>query len=198
MMKINRIKEALVSQELLRELLRYECDTGVFYWISRGRGRKFGQPVGCVDKVSGYVRIRINNYTYKAHRLAWLYVYGEFPDGKQPYIDHINGKKDDNRISNLRCSSIAENARNMEMTTRNTSGIVGVFRTSAWNGVRTKLNWYWRASWHDENCKQRRKNFSIETYGEDVAKQMAIDYRAEQIRLLEINHGITYSERHGI
>lgn len=199
MAKINKENEAAVPQKRLHELFKYDGVTGEWVWIKKSHPKsttKIGQPAGCLNG-DGYVVIGIDGHIYLAHRLAWNYTYGDFPQGEQPFIDHINGNPSDNRIANLKVSSKAENNKNMGIGSNNKSGIVGVFRTSAWNGLRTKLNWYWRAVWHDESGKQQRKNFNVEKLGEDVAEQSAIEYRAEQLRLLELNHGIVYSKRHG-
>lgn len=197
MAKINKEKQAAMPQKLLLELFDYNGETGG--WFNKtnrnSRARK-GEVAGYVNKM-GYVQISISGYTYLAHRLAWTITHGDYPDGEQPFIDHINGKRDDNRIANLRDSSGAENNRNRQMSSDNTSGIVGVRRAYAWNGNKTKLNWYWMATWCDENGKKRSKKFNIQKLGEGEARQMAINHRAEQLRLLELNHGIVYSERHG-
>lgn len=196
---INKEKQAAMPQKLLHELFDYNELTGV--WVNktnRGTRAKAGQPAGCVNS-RGYVKIRINGYEYRAHRLAWTYTYGDYPDGKQPFIDHINGNPSDNRIVNLRASSGAENNRNQKKDPRNKSTITGVRRIAAPNNSKKnpKINYYWMAQWCDESGKLCRKNFNIEKLGEEVAKQLAISYRAEQIRLLELNFGIIYSDRHG-
>lgn len=58
-----------------------------------------------------------------AHRLAWLYIYEEFPE---KYIDHINCIRCDNKIKNLRCVSKLENSWNKRITKSNTYGVKGV------------------------------------------------------------------------
>jgi len=68
---------------------------------------------------------------YKAHRLAWLYVHGEWPPEQ---LDHINGQRDDNRVENLRSATRAENAGNSKRRADNTSGFKGVY----WNAQRSK------------------------------------------------------------
>ena len=195
MAKINKEKQAAMPQKLLHELLDYDEVTGGWEWIKTGKGRNTSKTAGCLDN-RGYVVIRINGYNHYAHRLAWTYVHGDYPNGKQPFIDHINGKKNDNRIANLKISSHGENMKNQKMYTNNTSGVTGVTRREI---VRPsgKIDSYWIASWYGENGKQRHKLFPIHNYGEAVAKQMAIAYRAEQIRLIELNYNIVYSERHG-
>ena len=98
---------------------------GLFYWRQRrgsaAAGHQAGSPCG-----GGYRVIVIDRVPYYAHRLAWLYVHGEHPNGQ---IDHINGVGADNRITNLRQCSRRENAHNMRR--RNTSGFKGVSRCSS-------------------------------------------------------------------
>lgn len=195
--KINKEKQRAVPQKLLHELFNYDGLTGK--WVNRvyrGSRARAGQPAGCVNK-EGYVVIKINGTNHYSHRLAWVYTHGDYPSGKQPFIDHINGVKTDNRIVNLRCSSHSENNRNKQMQSNNTSDISGV---SSYKKIKTsgKIYEYWVAHWYDENGKTQRKHFSSHKLSEEAAKQAAVDYRAEQIRLLEINHSILYSDRHGI
>ena len=120
-----------MTQAQLKEILDYNPDTGVFTWlISRGP-RPAGSVAGVVKR-SGYVTIGVHGKTYLAHRLAWLYVHGEFPVDQ---IDHVNREKADNRIKNLRPSTQSENLQNMSKPCTNTSGIVGVIwckQTSKW------------------------------------------------------------------
>jgi len=101
--------------------LEYRPETGVFVW-------RDGQAAGCIAGTldSGYLKIRYLGRQYRAHRLAWLFTYGEWPRGD---IDHINGVRSDNRIANLRVVSKSENMENIRVTTtRNRSGFLGVYR----------------------------------------------------------------------
>jgi len=115
----------LLTQDKLREFLHYDQDSGVFTWKVKRRpcfnvGDEAGGEGASKD---GYIRIRVNRIKYLAHRLAWLYVLGQFP----PYhIDHINGNRKDNRIANLRQATRIENARNRARRKDNTSGFTGV------------------------------------------------------------------------
>ena len=70
-----------------------------------------------------YRRIQLDGRKYKAHRLAWLYLFGEWPKGQ---IDHINRNSLDNRIANLRDVSQSENQHNRPEQANNTSGVKGV------------------------------------------------------------------------
>lgn len=115
-----------ITQERLKAVLDYNQNTGVFTWkISTGPRSVIGKPAGSYD-VKGYVVIAIDTKTRKAHRLAWLYIYGDFPQGTRPFIDHINGNPADNRLVNLRVSSGVENSRNRFKTSTNETGFKGV------------------------------------------------------------------------
>jgi hypothetical protein len=124
-----------LSQEYLKECLEYNPETGVFFWLyrplkhfkSERRQRIFnsvysGKPCGHLSE-EGYLVIRFDGMLHKAHRLAWLYVYGELP---KQWLDHINRNRSDNRICNLRLASPALNAQNASTRKDNTSGIPGV------------------------------------------------------------------------
>ena len=113
----------LPSHERLVELLTYSPDTGIFSWKKNRRGviRK-GYSAGHLHS-RGYVSICVDGISYKAHRLAWLYVNGKPPVDQ---IDHINGVRDDNRIANLREATNAENHQNQGLHSTNSSGFPGV------------------------------------------------------------------------
>ncbi len=120
------------SQEELHRLFFYNCETGVFtrkaYKLYAATGHRLGMPVGFVD-VNGYVKIKVSGDVYLAHRLAWLYVYGEWP---KQHIDHIDGNRSYNAISNLRDVSYSENGQNQrKATARNRfSNLLGVSPSS--------------------------------------------------------------------
>ncbi len=106
----------MITQEYLKSKYTYDETTGIF------RNKKSGRKIGYVNHE--YVKIDIGCKSYSAHRLAWLYVYGEFP---KLHLDHINGVKDDNRICNLRQATRFENLRNTGKNKRNTSGAKNVY-----------------------------------------------------------------------
>lgn len=88
-----------MTAELARSLWDYDPQTGVFLWrITASTKAKAGQVAGTRD-VYGYTILRYAGKGYKAHRIAWLYVYGAWPT---LLLDHINQDKSDNRIANLR------------------------------------------------------------------------------------------------
>jgi len=123
----------MITQKELRELLDYDSHTGVFKWKVSFQNRVKGDVAGCIDKESGYIKIRLKGKLYRAHRLVWLYVYGKWPNK----IDHLNHIRDDNSLFNLREASSTENSRNQSKRKDNTSGYVGV----TWNKARKK----WKA-----------------------------------------------------
>lgn len=119
-------RDDLTAAEV-RALLDYDSETGVFRWRapSKYHREKTGAIAGTnlPGKRTQYRVILINRHPYKAHRLAWLWVHGEWPAGQ---IDHINGDGLDNRIENLRDVSQTLNARNARRHAVATSGHVGI------------------------------------------------------------------------
>ena len=116
-----------VTQNRLKELLDYSLETGLFKWkIAHSRRVHAGDVAGSLSP-KGYILIGVDGCVYRAHRLAWLYVYGKFPEH---YIDHINRIKADNRIENLRDVSITVNNENQKYApSHNKScGVLGVSR----------------------------------------------------------------------
>lgn len=108
-------KDERVSIEELRAEIIYNPEEGSFV------RRRTGLPVGAKGK-TGYCRMYIKGIQYKSHRVAWMIFYGEIPDK----IDHINGDRSDNRISNLRSVTSSENSKNQVLRASNTSGCSGV------------------------------------------------------------------------
>ncbi|WP_129241243.1 HNH endonuclease signature motif containing protein [Achromobacter veterisilvae] len=109
--------------ERLRTVLSYDPNTGIFTNRTDRPLAKAGCPAGSPDKY-GYLQIFFEGKNCKAHRLAWLYMAGDWPAGN---IDHVNGSRSDNRWSNLRVGSQALNAQNLRGPRRdNMIGLLGV------------------------------------------------------------------------
>lgn len=104
--------------------LDYNPETGLFHWKDGKLSKKAGLVAGG-ESPQGYIRICVDYKPYKAHRLAWLFVHGEWPEGD---IDHINQVKSDNRISNLRPASRSENMQNRTKAnaSNKSCGLLGV------------------------------------------------------------------------
>lgn len=128
------MKPALTA-ERLREVLHYDPETGVFTWKVRTSNRvKVGDEVG-FTLTHGYIGTMLDGRRYKLHRLAWLYVHGVWPDGD---IDHKDGIKDNNRISNLRVVDMSMNQQNLKQARKhNRSGLLGVTRMSSFQRRKT-------------------------------------------------------------
>lgn len=112
-----------LTADRLREVLDYDRETGVFTWLeSRGRVRA-GVTAGAVDS-KGHLRIRIDGQLYGAHRLAWLYMKGHWPELE---IDHRDTNKLNNRWSNLREATPTQNRCNRVAQANSSSGVKGVW-----------------------------------------------------------------------
>jgi hypothetical protein len=111
----------------LERVLRYDAHIGKFFWlVDRPRRTKAGDEAGHLNK-RGYVEIRYNHTTYRAHRVAWYLHYKE--DAAKSGIDHINGERSDNRIENLRLATPGENAKNM----RKREGTTSKYKGASWH-----------------------------------------------------------------
>lgn len=127
-----------ITQEILRQKLHYNPDTGLFKWIEKPvkGGVKIGDIAGhkytAPHNKKSYVVICINKSKYYAHRLTWLYMNGSWPENE---IDHIDGNGSNNIFYNLRSVTAFDNKKNMKKSSINTSGITGVHwetRRSLW------------------------------------------------------------------
>ena len=133
----------LPSPEVLRQLLRYEPDTGKLFWKERGPewfksetnsdrhssnkwNSRFADRQAFTSKnKNGYFHGSINYKTLLAHRVIFAMCHGEWPECGA-VVDHINMDKEDNRICNLRLATISQNGANAGARKRNSSGYKGV------------------------------------------------------------------------
>ena len=129
-------RKPLPTPEYLAECFSYDAETGVLRWRERPREHfrnqaaftthartKAGNVAGCIDGSTGYLVVGLNYQLLYAHRIAWTLLHREWP---HLHIDHIDGDKLNNRASNLRCVSPAENCRNAPIKRSNRSGIQGI------------------------------------------------------------------------
>ncbi len=165
-----------LTQKHLKSKLKYEMESGIFTWrVSKSPTAMEGSTAGGL-KPDGYmaVGIFINGKTrkYLTHRLAWLYVYGEFPKNQ---IDHIDHNRRNNAICNLRDVSGSENLRNQSLNSNNKSGTIGV----SWNTQRAK----WESRIYIDGT---RKNLGLY---DDIDDAIFMRREAEAHYGFHANHG---------
>ena len=115
-----------ITQDRLKGVLRYDPETGLFTWlVATGRRMRVGSVAGTLNS-GGYIRIAVDGKIYRAHRLAFLYMTGEWP---QDQVDHRDTDRTNNRWLNLRPASNSQNSANKRATSL--SGYKGVYK----NGV---------------------------------------------------------------
>lgn len=164
--------KTVLTPEHVRELLDYDPETGFLTWrIERPRGVKVGSRAGSLDS-EGYRIVTVDGWPRKSHQLIWLHVHGFKPE--QP-IDHINGEKDDNRLSNLRLCSTAENRRN--------SATMRVRKAkSKWKGVTIK-DGKWTARICSDGRRYELGSFSDEREAAEAYMFAALELHGEFARL---------------
>jgi hypothetical protein len=134
------VKKSDLTQMELHQVLAYDPETGVFTWIEpAARAVQPGQEAGFIKKGvasgGGYRFIKVNSVAYAAHRLAWLYMTGEWPPHE---IDHVNRNRSDNRFANLRAVTHKQNMENLNLSKANTSGFRGVsWAAGKWSAIIT-------------------------------------------------------------
>jgi len=146
----------LPPASIVSELLRYDPNTGEFYWNTRPQNyfvptekrtaewlcrwwntRFANTPAGTVDP-NGYTIIRVLGTDYRAHRLAWLLTHGTAPE----FIDHEDGDRGNNRVNNLKSVSHEENTKNAKRRCDNNSGVTGVGFYPNKNKWRARINYH--------------------------------------------------------
>lgn len=120
------MRKQLPSREVLLNLFRYHTVTGHLYWRHNVANVPCGTVAGTLCD-NGYVQISIDGILYKAHRLIWQYMYGFIPEGLD--IDHIDGARNNNRLSNLRLASVSNNMCNRKVSKGTKTGIKGLHLT---------------------------------------------------------------------
>jgi len=132
----------MITQDRLKELLSYDSDTGLLTWlVDRNAGSYAGDIAGTLMN-KGYIHIKVDGSLYLGHRLAWLYCHGYLPS----MLDHIDGDRVNNKLSNLRIADRFQNAHNAVKRIDNTSGFKGV-------GLHT-LTGKWRARIRFRNTRK--------------------------------------------
>lgn len=127
---------------------------------------------------------------WQIHRIIYQMHFGDFIN-ELDIVDHKDGDRNNNKISNLRLIPKKLNSRNAKLYKNNSQGVVGVYFEDSPSGGRYK------AMWMDLDNVQRSKSFSVGFYGEGLANFLAMEYRKHQIDLLNIL-GAGYTNRHGL
>lgn len=112
-----------ISLDRLRDVLHYDAETGDFIWKKKlSNSSRIGDVAGATEP-DGYRILSIDGRSYRAHRLVWYYIYGS----EAPFeIDHIDGDRSNNRLSNLRLATKSQNRKNTKRHRDNKSGFKGV------------------------------------------------------------------------
>jgi hypothetical protein len=136
---------------LLRKM-RYEPHSGLFVWIdSASNVAKNGSIAGTVRE-DGYLQIKVLGVVVLAHRLAWFYVNGSWPEKN---IDHANGNRADNRIANLRDLAQRGNVENVAgARCTSKTGLLGVSRYGARFRATIKINYRQKALGYFDTAEQ--------------------------------------------
>jgi len=116
----------MITQSELKHLLHYDPETGLWTWLNppSHNGHLKGKQAGSA-RLDGYIRIRINGVGYYTHRLAFLYMEGEWPEEE---VDHIDRDPSNGKWSNLRHATRSENRFNSAVYNSST-GLRGVHMT---------------------------------------------------------------------
>lgn len=147
-----------------------------------------GDVAGCIN-VHGYGEVKLNGKSYKTHRIIWEMSNPTLKPGED--LDHIDGDRLNNRLTNLRVCNDKVNSQNRVMRSDNTSGVTGVTRIVS-EGTRS----YWTAKWTSEDGRELSRSFRIDVHGNELALDMATKHREKMIRQLA-QQGQHYTERHG-
>lgn len=115
-----------LSHTHLREILHYDPETGVFTWrVARGRGIEPGDIAGTLSYGYREIRIAPHKNRFRAARLAWFYMTGEWPP---EVVDHINLNRADDAWANLRLATHSQNHANTRHRRDNIAALKGVYR----------------------------------------------------------------------
>jgi hypothetical protein len=155
---------------------------------------KSGTDAGCIYS-GGYGIVTFKGNRFAAHRIIWILHYGKI--NKQLQVDHIDGNRLNNHISNLRVVRHEVNGRNQKLQSNNNTGISGVFWELRKSSSKELL--YASVDWHEytegEKCR-KRKRFSVSKLGLLPAFSLAVKFREDQIKRLNLL-GYNYLDRHG-
>ena len=161
----------MISQTELHRLFLYNKETGGFIRkVKTAIATNIGDKAGYVNK-QGYVQMRVHGKTYQAHSLAWLYVFGEMP----ALIDHIDGDRSNNAITNLRIADRSTNGFNREKKSESSSMFKGVL----WSKKHCK----WEAKINANRKRKHLGHFQCEQEAAHAYNKAAIELHGTYARL---------------
>lgn len=150
-----------MTHDELKSLLRYEPETGKFYWVKSRVACRAGDQCGSYCKTLGYNQVGVKYKSHRANRLAFFYMTGRWPNG---HVDHINGDSSDDRWCNLRECTPQQNAYNSRPR--------GVVKGISWDSERKK----WLAQARIDGVKKNLGRF--ECFGEAVQRHRSVCKKA--------------------
>lgn len=159
---IDKAVSSALSRDEAFAFFDYDPATGALRW-RKSAGRAAAGSLAAKKSVRGYCIVALHGRDYRAHRLIWFMVYGQWPT----MVDHVNGDKSDNRLANLRLATVSQNQSN---TTKRPG------KTSAFKGVHFVMDKGWRAQ-----IKHKRKLRHLGYFDSEEAAHSA--YVAEATKL---------------
>lgn len=137
MTAVNRAAEQSLTPAMVREFMRYDPNSGVFTWRKTlGQRAQAGNVILGADNGYGYIRIAVKGKNYMAHRLAWAYMLGRWPED---IVDHRDRDRSNNRWINLRAATYATNNQNKKVKV-GASGLRGAYKMK---GVKKSTSKHW-------------------------------------------------------
>lgn len=151
----------MITHQELKGWLHYDQETGWFTWIRANGRMRAGERAGGI-RGEGYRQIILQGKAYQEHRLAWLWMTGEWPPVQ---VDHKDTDRANNRWGNLRLATPGQNQHNTGVRADNSSGYKGVTRPRG------------RAKWHAYINENGRRKFLGSYLTAEEANQAAIAAR---------------------
>lgn len=174
-----------MTKKELRKILKYYPSSGEFFWEISGKGFNKGDKAGYINSYVGYVYIGIKGKYYLAHRLAWLYMTGNWPENQ---IDHKDRNRGNNRWENLLDVTQTQNNHNAGLRKNNKSGVTGVSRS------KTKNKWV--AQYYYK--KSTIPLGSFEDFDDAVKARYKAEIKYGYTRIKETSYAYKYLKEKGL